>query len=118
MEQSDHCILCGEGAHRFAEKNGIKLIDNQELVHQNALNRLAKCKTFSDTINTAMKNDDANHHFEDQILIENERNKMTKINDHDTVGAVAMDHLGNLACSTTTGGLTCKGNFIKLIILA
>jgi len=106
MEKSEHCILSGEGAHQFAELNGIKLIDNQELVHQNALNRLAKCKTFDETIETAMKNDEPPHHFENQIR--NERNKILKIGDHDTVGACALDHLGNLACSTTTGGLTSK----------
>lgn len=116
MEQSDHCILSGEGAHQFGEKNGIKLIDNKELVHQNALNRLAMCKTFKETINTAMKNespnilhkDVENHRFENQLLMENKLNKIAKLADHDTVGAVAMDHLGNLACSTTTGGLTAK----------
>ena len=110
MEQSNHCVLCGEGAHLFAEKNGIKLIDNQELVHQNALNQLARYKTI------AMKTDDANSRAENQILTGNEQNKMTKMND--TVGAVAMDYLGNLACSNSTGGQTCKGNFIKLVILA
>lgn len=115
MERSDHCILSGEGAHRFAEQSGLKLIDNQELVHENALNRLAKCKTFTDTINASMKDgpslshkDDA-HRFETQLLIENELNKIAKLADHDTVGAVALDSFGNLACSTTTGGLTAKG---------
>ena len=93
MEQSDHCILSGEGAHRFAEQNGIKLIDNQELVHQNALNRLAKCKTFTETINKSMKNEanlshkhSETHRFETQLLIENELNKIAELADHDTVG--------------------------------
>lgn len=120
MEQSDHCILSGEGAHRFAEQNGMKLIDNQELVHQNALNRLAKCRSFQETINTSMKNtsslphkDSETHRFETQLLIENELNKIAKLSDHDTVGAVALDCFGNLACSTTTGGLTAKGSSLK-----
>lgn len=116
MEKSDHCILSGEGAHRFAEMNGVTLIENQELVHENALNRLAKCKTFSETIKTAMKNSDKNGHFEKKLLIENqmnELNKLEKMKDHDTIGAVAMDHMGNLACATSTGGLTSKGRKIS-----
>ena len=104
MEKSDHCILSGEGAHQFAETNGIKLIDNQELIHEKALDKLAKCKSFIETINSDYRKGanyyakivNNQHRFEDQLLKENELNKLAELSGHDTVGAVAMDHLGNL----------------------
>lgn len=49
--------------------------------------RLAKFKTFDNTINIDKGNDDS---------------------DHDTVGSVAVDWFGNMAAATSTGGITGK----------
>jgi len=85
MELTEHCFLIGQGANAFAEKEGFKMLDTQDLLTERELDFYNKIKS------------DPNFH--------------TKIPfDHpsDTVGAVAMDMDGNLAAATSTGGTPRK----------
>ena len=119
MEQNDHCILAGHGAHQFAKLHKIPLIENERLVHQNARNRLDKCTSFAQTIKNSIGNGLVNGKTERSIkghsnaiknaLTNGHSNGSTQLVDnHDTVGAVALDAQGHLACATSTGGLTGK----------
>lgn len=122
LNQSDHCILSGEGAHQFAQQHQMVLIDNKELIDQRAKDRLAKSSDFSQTIRNSMttvKSQTTAASSNVQTVngrccsLESNSNIKTNgsevlINDHDTVGAVAVDANGNLACATSTGGLTGK----------
>jgi L-asparaginase / beta-aspartyl-peptidase len=86
LERSPHVYLVGQGAEAFAEKNGLALIDNAELVIDREQQRLQEAKAR------------ASAGIPDS----------TFAGSHDTVGAVALDAGGNLAAATSTGGTRNK----------
>jgi isoaspartyl peptidase/L-asparaginase-like protein (Ntn-hydrolase superfamily) len=85
MERTRHMILVGEGALEFALANGFEKTD---LLTEKARKKWLKWKTLSDKSkwHPPMPNEE----------------------DHDTIGMVAIDRLGNLAGSCTTSGLGFK----------
>lgn len=85
MDSKDFRFLVGEGAMRFAMNNGFSELPPEELLTEREL-------TFFHSI----KNDQS---FS-QIEAFSGRS--------DTVGAVALDENGNLACATSTGGTPRK----------
>jgi L-asparaginase / beta-aspartyl-peptidase len=89
LEESPHVYLVAEGAERFAAQHGIKLIENSELVVQREIEllRVAKEKAARGEVHEIF----ASEEFAS-----------------DTVGAVALDHDGNLAAATSTGGTLNK----------
>mgnify|MGYP003113505400 CR=1 FL=1 len=84
MEQSPHVMMVGEGAKSFALAKGMK---EKNLLTPNANEEWEKWKA---------KHPDAIKHWE--INIEN----------HDTIGMVAIDAAGNLSGACTTSGLAWK----------
>ena len=91
MEKSEHVMLVGEGAERFARSVGIPEINPVELWTEgrwNELNRALKKEAERKNEHAAVSEDDSPH--------------------FGTVGAVALDREGNLAAGTSTGGLTAK----------
>ena len=81
MEQTPHVFMIGEGANRLAEEFNVERITQNQLVTEEArkdLEEWLKEKKFGETFG------------------------------HETVGAVALDSLGNLAAATSTGGVTGK----------
>ena len=88
MDRTDHVMLVGEGADKFAREMGIPEVSKEELVSD-----IAKREWESHTkFNTAVRDCFYN----------------AAMGGHDTVGAVALDLHGNLACATSTGGITMK----------
>jgi L-asparaginase / beta-aspartyl-peptidase len=87
LERSPHVYFVGPGAEEFARQHGLPLIDNQELVIERERERLHAAQTR------------ARAGIEDQTFTGNQ---------HDTVGAVALDLAGNLAAATSTGGTLNK----------
>jgi isoaspartyl peptidase/L-asparaginase-like protein (Ntn-hydrolase superfamily) len=85
MEETPHCALNTEGSLAFAKKIGYPVLkDSMELVTEQAKMRG----------NAFNKYDKAVHsHIEGRSTEEY----------HDTVGAVAMDATGCIACATSTG---------------
>jgi len=80
LDVSPNKLLVCEGAHQFAQKNGIVLIDNLELVTKRELDRYNKYFSAVET------------YFQPS----------------DTVGAVALDGNGNITAANTTGGTPGK----------
>ena len=81
MEETPHVFMIGEGANRLAEEFKVERITQDELVTEGARKELEewlKDRRFGETFG------------------------------HDTVGAVALDSMGNLAAATSTGGVTGK----------
>jgi beta-aspartyl-peptidase (threonine type) len=78
MEKTPHVLMIGEGAQRLADKYKVERLTQDKLV-----------------------TDEARHELAEWL-----KKKAQK--GHDTVGAVALDHKGNIAAATSTGGMTGK----------
>ncbi|HEY5511041.1 MAG TPA: isoaspartyl peptidase/L-asparaginase [Prolixibacteraceae bacterium] len=82
MEKSEHVLLTGSGASKFAVEQGFKLVPNSYFITEKRMKEL-------------------------QQLLNKERE--AGINDkHGTVGCVALDTYGNIAAGTSTGGMSNK----------
>ena len=86
MEATEHCLLVGQGAMKFAKKMGFEELPPEELLTERELIFFNKIKNNSD--------------FRTELPFE-----FTAM---DTVGAVAMDEYGNFAAATSTGGTARK----------
>lgn len=86
MEESEHILLMGDGAERFATNNGIQLCDGSELV-------IDREKTLWQTVRGKAG-------FQSKQTFSNQAG--------DTVGAVAFDRTGNICVGTSTGGTLNK----------
>ena len=88
MEQSDHVLLVGTGAARFAREHKVKMCKPDDLITLKELDRWRE----------AMRH--AQYSARDSF--------MHKQVAADTVGAVALDREGNIAAGTSTGGTPNK----------
>jgi beta-aspartyl-peptidase (threonine type) len=84
MEQSEHVMLSGEGALKFAEQHNVTLRDDAYFFSQQRYDQWQE----------ALK--------EDRVQLDHSDKKFG------TVGAAALDKDGNLAAATSTGGMTNK----------
>jgi len=80
MDKSEHVLLVGKGASRFAASQGAEIVDSSYFFTEKSWKSLQK-------------------------TLENEKLKNKKMG---TVGCVALDIHGNLAAGTSTGGMTNK----------
>jgi L-asparaginase / beta-aspartyl-peptidase len=86
MESTPHVMLIGSAADAFARKSGMEMVARD---YYSTPQRLAALKRA-------------------QAVTGEAREQMTEADRHGTVGAVALDCLGNLAAATSTGGFTNK----------
>ena len=82
MDQSEHVMFAGEGADQFAETVGLEMVENS---HFNTARRLRSLES----------------------VLERQKQR-TSSEKAGTVGAIAIDKDGNVAATTTTGGMTAK----------
>jgi len=96
MHSTPHSLLVGDGAVKFAKKIGFPVLNNPlELISEESRLQLEGIKDFDGAVLTGFNT--------------KEPRSSTAINPgHDTVGAVAMDSSGKLACATSTGGISMK----------
>lgn len=92
MEKSPHVMLDCAGAEAFATANGIELVEQKYFYTQERWEALEKIK--------AAEKNKASGDGISFLITDQDR--------HGTVGAVALDKDGNLAASTSTGGMTNK----------
>lgn len=92
MEKSEHVMLIGEGAEKFAKEKGLDIVDPSYFYDEYRYQQYIKAKE---------KNKIEMDHA-DSVKTKNKPDK------HGTVGAVALDARGNLAAATSTGGMTNK----------
>jgi beta-aspartyl-peptidase (threonine type) len=88
MENSEHVMLCGEGAAAFAKKMGFEFVDDAYFYTEQRHQQWQKAIV------------------EDKVALDH--NIKTDEKKFGTVGAVALDMHGNLAAGTSTGGMTNK----------
>ncbi|HEY0944515.1 MAG TPA: isoaspartyl peptidase/L-asparaginase [Opitutaceae bacterium] len=112
MEKSEHVMLAGKGAERFAEKLGYELVPNEYFQTERRRKQLERAKALES------KGGDLDKARQSQ----QERVSFITVDDNDdagldplvterkfgTVGCVALDQHGNLAAGTSTGGMTNK----------
>lgn len=89
--RSGPVLLIGDGAEAFAKENGIEMVDPKYFFTQERWDALQRVKAKAAEGGTGGK-----------------RNIVSDDDRHGTVGCVALDRDGNLAASTSTGGMTNK----------
>jgi beta-aspartyl-peptidase (threonine type) len=88
-KDTDHSLLVGEGARRFAELKGMRLCAEAELTVPREIERFRKLQQLPD------------YHLADGFTPD-------RPGPQGTVGAVAIDVNGNVAAATSTGGAAYK----------
>ncbi|MDP2159493.1 MAG: isoaspartyl peptidase/L-asparaginase [Flavobacterium sp.] len=94
MEVSEHVMMVGPGAEKFAEQNGVELVDPNYFYTAKRWEGLQKAK---DREKTELDHAAALHY---DVTIKDQK--------FGTVGCVALDKKGNIAAGTSTGGMTNK----------
>ena len=87
MDQSQHVLLIGEGAHAFCRQYGIAMADPAYFYSAE------RWKALQDELELRRHG----------LALDDDEQRR-----HGTVGAVARDLYGNLAAATSTGGMTAK----------
>ncbi len=98
MEKSEHVMMIGPGAEKFAKEAGLEIVDPSYFRTESRWKGLQKAMQ-EDSMAAARSNAYTNPA---KLGIINKDNKFG------TVGAVALDKQGNLAAATSTGGMTNK----------
>jgi L-asparaginase / beta-aspartyl-peptidase len=105
MEQSEHVMMMGAGAEKFAKEKGLKIVDPSYFYTEPRYQQLEKARKAEQVKqNLPGGNGAIRQHQADSMaqMIFTEGRKFG------TVGAVALDQFGNLAAATSTGGMTNK----------
>ncbi|MBI1782955.1 MAG: isoaspartyl peptidase/L-asparaginase [Sphingobacteriales bacterium] len=97
MEKSNHVMLIGKGAEKFAAENHQTIVDPSYFFTEQRWEALQDAKR-EDSLKQTQKTPD-------HLALKQPENRDYK---YGTVGAVALDRYGNLAAATSTGGMTNK----------
>jgi L-asparaginase / beta-aspartyl-peptidase len=100
MDKSVHVMLTGKGAETFAKEQQLEIVKPSYFFTESRWKGLQKAKELEKKKVAAEKATDTSTYG----LLQTE-NKDYK---YGTVGAVALDKMGNLAAATSTGGMTNK----------
>ncbi|MGB7068072.1 MAG: isoaspartyl peptidase/L-asparaginase [Pyrinomonadaceae bacterium] len=95
MEQSEHVMMVGDGAEKFAKQQNIELVDSKYFW----------TKERWDSLQKVLKEEKAASEKKKSVGMSQSELPYVKFG---TVGAVALDKDGNLAAGTSTGGMTNK----------
>lgn len=98
MEKSEHVMMVGEGAEKFAKEAGLTIVDPSYFRTEERWQGLQKAIREDSTKSVL-------DHGNKQSALMGIKNRDNKFG---TVGAVALDKDGNLAAGTSTGGMTNK----------
>ena len=90
MMKSEHVMMIGKGAEKFAEEQGLTIVDPSYFFDSTRYKQLLKAKQDESNREAWM--------YDPYI----------KDKKFGTVGAVALDQFGNIAAGTSTGGMTNK----------
>lgn len=102
MEKSEHVMMVGPGAEKFARQNGITIVEPSYFYTENRWKSLQRMRR-DDSLK--MQLDHADTAAKPKTSYTDPADKNWK---YGTVGAVALDAAGNLAAATSTGGMSNK----------
>lgn len=94
MKKSSHVFLIGKGAEKFAEEQGLEIVEPSYFFDSVRYRQLLKLREKESGNEAGLP--DA---FEDPYIMDRK---------FGTVGAVALDKFGNIAAGTSTGGMNNK----------
>ncbi|MGL5388821.1 MAG: isoaspartyl peptidase/L-asparaginase family protein [Serratia sp. (in: enterobacteria)] len=97
LENSTHVLFGGEGAERFAANHGLEMVEPDFFFTQERFDQLHRAQAEQGRV---LLDHDGAAALSDDPLDPDRK--------FGTVGAVALDALGNLAAATSTGGMTNK----------
>jgi L-asparaginase / beta-aspartyl-peptidase len=100
MDKSEHVMMAGKGAEKFAAANGCEIVDPSYFFTEDRWNGLLRARK-EDSLKSILDHNEPKQ----EALLKQPGNKDYK---YGTVGAVALDKNGNLAAATSTGGMTNK----------
>lgn len=99
LARSEHVMLIGEGAMRFAEHCGMQQAADEYFLTEERLAQYREAHAHGDIV---LDHDQVVAHLEEDVAESAEANKFG------TIGAVGRDRFGNLAAATSTGGIINK----------
>jgi beta-aspartyl-peptidase (threonine type) len=115
MEKSNHVLLTGEGAERFAEQEGFELVENTYFhtpVRREEFERAKQKEAETTRLGSKIDPQEDNVRVRtaaDSTTTRSPADEPSKLPDKfGTVGCVALDQQGNLAAATSTGGMAYK----------
>ena len=98
MDKSEHVMMIGKGAEKFAQQQGCTIVDPSYFYTEDRWRSLQQVRA-EDSTKTLLDHDSS------KALLKQPGNRDYK---YGTVGCVALDMNGNLAAGTSTGGMTNK----------
>lgn len=105
MEKSEHVMMAGEGAEKFAKEMGLEIVDPSYFRTEARWKGLIQARAKD----SAKAQLDHSSHIQPEVQAETRVKQASNRDDkYGTVGAVALDTYGNLAAATSTGGMTNK----------
>jgi beta-aspartyl-peptidase (threonine type) len=108
MSDTDHCLLIGQGADRFAMQMGVETVTREQLVTPIAQNEYERFKDLGYGGDQGSVVSIFNAASSGSGSGSGSMNNTKGGSGHDTVRAVAVDMQGNVAAGTSTGGITFK----------
>jgi len=102
MEKSEHVLLAGEGAEKFAVECEFALVDNSYFQTERRRTELQRAQQLEAAKKSGKKS--AAHPSKG----DSDEADFERISRYGTVGCAALDQNGNLAAGTSTGGRTNK----------
>lgn len=98
MEKSEHVMMVGPGADKFAKEAGLEIVDPSYF----------RTEMRWRSLQQALKDDSLKKIQSNAAVTPAKLGIKNRDNKFGTVGAVALDKQGNLAAATSTGGMTDK----------
>lgn len=105
MQKSEHVMMAGQGAEKFAKQMGLEIVDPSYFRTEARWKGLLQAKAKDSSKAELDHSSQIQPSFPQEKTIRQPSNRDDK---YGTVGAVALDQFGNLAAATSTGGMTNK----------